>query len=196
MAKLYYFGIKARGQLPLLVSLYGGVPVQWEKTPDWPSMKSQTPFGQLPVLVDGDVKVAQSMAIARYIAKKANLSGESLADFGMSEQLLEESDDIYGLLVKANSSHNKAEEWKKTFETELPKHWGFLEKLLGDKMQFCSKVLAGDLAIFSIINIVLDLDPHSVDKFPHLKAFYERLYKDAKFTDYFKEPPRLYFKTA
>lgn len=38
--------------------------------------KPKTPFGQLPLLEDGDFKMAQSMAIARYLARKHKLDGE------------------------------------------------------------------------------------------------------------------------
>jgi glutathione S-transferase len=39
--------------------------------------KDKTPFGQLPFLEDGEVKIAQSMAIARYLARKYKLDGET-----------------------------------------------------------------------------------------------------------------------
>merc|ERR1712137_788686 len=72
---IYYWGIRARAQLPILVARFSQTPLEWNRSPEWPGLKSQTAFGQLPFLVDGDVKVSQSGAIARYLARKANLSG-------------------------------------------------------------------------------------------------------------------------
>merc|ERR1711963_1350887 len=77
---LYYWGIRARGQVSVLVARYSEIPFEWNRSPDWPAMKDQTIFGQLPFLVDGDVKVSQSGAISRYLARKANLLGSSDAD--------------------------------------------------------------------------------------------------------------------
>ena len=61
---------------------------------------------QLPFL-DGDVKVSQSNAIARYLARKYNLQGDTDADFALSEQV-----DLLNILFKANYSDNKEEDCK------------------------------------------------------------------------------------
>jgi len=100
--------------------------------------QDRTPFGQLPYLEDGDVKLGQSMAIARYLSRKAGLQGDSDSDFAMvrskplfffrlyayfhsftssfgfittpkSEQLIEEQSDLYNVLAKAQYAQNKAE---------------------------------------------------------------------------------------
>eukprot|EP01089_Gocevia_fonbrunei_P008356 TRINITY_DN20022_c0_g1_i1.p1 TRINITY_DN20022_c0_g1~~TRINITY_DN20022_c0_g1_i1.p1 ORF type:complete len:199 (+),score=43.67 TRINITY_DN20022_c0_g1_i1:52-648(+) len=191
---LYYFGIKARGQLPVILAAYGGVPLKWERDIKWPGMKEETPFGQLPYLVHGEVKIGQSMAIARYISRIANLGGDSDVDFAMSEQLIEAQNDIYNILAKAHYATDKATAWKTAIEIDLPKQWTALEKLLGDKPQFCSRILAGDLAIFSIINMVLDIDANTIDSFPKLKSFYGTLAKEPKFSSYLTSPPPAYFK--
>jgi glutathione S-transferase len=49
----------------------------------WPELKAKTPFGQLPVLRHGDVKISQSNAILFYVAGKLGLS--SYADARLSE---------------------------------------------------------------------------------------------------------------
>jgi len=193
--KLYYWGIKARAQLPVLICLYSGVKCDWEKSPDWPGMKDQTPFGQLPYLVDGDVKIAQSLAIARYLAKKGGIDGsDNLATFAMSEQLIEEQNDIYNALAEAQySKDDKTVAWNKALNETVPKHFGLLEKLLTGTT-FTGKITAGDIAIFSIINIVLDVDPHALDKFAKLKAFYDHVHADSHFKEYLASPPGVYFK--
>jgi len=68
--KLIYFGVKARSWITVAIAAYGGVELVWEKDVNWPAFKDQTPFGQLPVLIDGEIKIGQSMAIARYVSKK------------------------------------------------------------------------------------------------------------------------------
>jgi len=172
----YYWPIKARGQLSVLLLEVAGLKYEWKQTFDWPGdLKAKTPFGQLPFLVDGDLHIGQSLAIARYIARKGHLQGDNDADFAISEMLIEESNDIFGALLKANSAQaDKEAAWTKVLGTEVQAHLTNLDKLLkGD--HFGSKLTAGDVAIFSIFNIILDLDPHLFDHFPRLKAFYDRV---------------------
>lgn len=190
---MFYFGVKARGQLPALIADVGGLNFNWISDLDWPGMKDKTPFGQLPYLEDGDVKMGQSMAIARYLAKKAGLQGDNDKDFAMSEQLIEESNDIYTVLARAKySPDDKTEAWNNALQVTIPQHFAQLENLLhGD--YFGSKLLVGDLAVYSIINIILDLDSHVLDKTPRLKAFYERMNGDSRLAKFKNRNIPLYF---
>ena len=47
--------------------------------------------------------MAQSFGILRYIAKKANLLGDTDAEYAMSEMLIEESNDIRNIARDARS---------------------------------------------------------------------------------------------
>ena len=78
-------------------------------------MKAYLPFGQLPYLVDGDVSLAQSGALIRYVARKGGLSGETDADFAKSEMLIEEMQDIFTALVKAQYASDKAQAYVECF---------------------------------------------------------------------------------
>jgi glutathione S-transferase len=191
---LHYWGIKARGQLAVLVAAYAGKELQWNRQPDWPGLKPSTPFGQLPFLEDGDVKIAQSGAIARYLGRKFGLQGESDADFGQSEQLIEESQDIFTAIAKANYSPNKAEAYTTAFESEIPKHLENLEKLLNGGDKFTSSTTTGELAIFGVLNIALDLQADLLAKYPALQAFYNRIAANAGVAAYLAEAVPAYFK--
>eukprot|EP00276_Gloeochaete_wittrockiana_P010385 CAMPEP_0184652400 /NCGR_PEP_ID=MMETSP0308-20130426/10088_1 /TAXON_ID=38269 /ORGANISM="Gloeochaete witrockiana, Strain SAG 46.84" /LENGTH=199 /DNA_ID=CAMNT_0027087243 /DNA_START=56 /DNA_END=655 /DNA_ORIENTATION=+ len=192
--KLYYWGIKARGQLPVILAAFAQQPLDWEKNPDWPGLKAETNFGQLPYLVDNGLKINQSMAIARYLSRKYGLQGDSDADFAISEQLIEETVDIFTAVAKANYSPEKAAAYTAVFETDVPKHFGFLEALLPSASGFASKITTGDLAVFSVINILLDLEPTVVDNFPKLKAFYAGLSENAGIKSYLDQNIPAYFK--
>ena len=189
----YYWGMKGRGQLPVIVAMYGELPLVWERNPAWPAMKEETLFGQLPFLVDGDIKVSQSNAIARYLGRKANILGESDADFALSEALVEEQADLFTLLVKANYDAEKEQAFVKTFAESFPAHLQKLEALLQQDF-FTSKLTLGSLAIFSVLNFALDLEPSVLDATPKLKAFYQRVaalptvksYLDLNVPAYFK----------
>jgi glutathione S-transferase len=46
----------------------------------------------------------------------------------------------------------------KAFAEDIPAQLKYLEKLLGDKATFASKITAGDLAVASIFNVLLALE--------------------------------------
>ena len=114
-ATLYYWPIKARNYHCQVIAQAGGVPLTLKTDFDMAELKPTLPFGQLPYLVDGDVKIAQSNAIFRYLAKKGNQQGDSPAAFADSEMMIEESTDILNLLTKAYYSANRAEDLNKLF---------------------------------------------------------------------------------
>jgi len=170
---LYYWGIKARGHFAVVLAAYSGNKLNWNRQPEWPgSLKEKSPFGQLPYLEDGSIHIGQSMAIVRYLARKFKLQGDTDADFGLSEMLIEESTDIYNLLAKAQyAPDGKAAAYEKFFKEQLPGHLTNLEKLVHGS-QFCSRVLAGDLAIFAILDIIMGLNTTFLASHPKLHAFY------------------------
>ena len=120
--KLYYWPIKARSYASLVVAKAGGIAVEVEGNPDLGGLKASgaLPFGQLPYLEDGDVKIAQSNAILRYLAKKGGLSGNTEAAFATSEMLIEEANDLFNMMVKAHYAADKATAWADTFAPSGP----------------------------------------------------------------------------
>ena len=74
----------------MAVAKAGGLNIVHTDDPNLPALKAELPFGQLPYLVDGDVKVAQSLAILRYLARKGGLQGDDDKGFAFSEMLIQE----------------------------------------------------------------------------------------------------------
>ena len=70
-------------------------------------IRDSLPFGQVPYLVDGELKLAQSQAILRYLARKGGIQGATDAEFAKSEMLIEETRDILTLMEKAVGSATK-----------------------------------------------------------------------------------------
>ncbi len=174
--KIIYFPLKGRAQIPFLVAAYAEKPIEWVKEFDWPTLKPTTHFGQLPQLEDGDLKINQSMAIARYLGRKYGLEGDTDADFAISEQLIEETVDIFHDFVKLFGAADKAAAFETLLGTDVPKHFTHLEAFLpAGSNSFGSKITTGDIALFGTINIILDIDATALDAFPKLKAFYANL---------------------
>ncbi|XP_018334282.1 glutathione S-transferase-like [Agrilus planipennis] len=77
--KLTYFPSKAIGEPIRFLLNYGNLEFEDDRfdRENWPQLKPNMPFGQVPVLeIDGKL-THQSIAIARYLAKKVKLTGEN-----------------------------------------------------------------------------------------------------------------------
>jgi len=178
--KLYYFNIKARNYIAVVLAQAANLPIECIKVNDINEMKSSLPFGQLPYLEHGDVKIAQSGAIQRYIAKIGNLNGSNDAEFCKSEMLLAEAEDLFVGMAKANGNNDAMNEY---FETSWKIQLTYLEKLIPDDSTFFVKDsrVAGGYAIGSIFDLALSLEPTALDSFPKLKTFYDELIKSSAF---------------
>ncbi|GJQ78983.1 hypothetical protein Trydic_g145 [Trypoxylus dichotomus] len=77
--KLTYFPSKAIGEPIRLLFQYGGIDfIDYRfKREEWPKIKPDMPFGQVPVIEENGKIAHQSIAISRYIAKKAKLTGSN-----------------------------------------------------------------------------------------------------------------------
>ena len=75
--KLYYFNLKGRAELTRLIFAAAGVEYTDVRVSDWPASRDETPLGQLPYLEIDGVKLPQSIAIARFIAREFNLAGKT-----------------------------------------------------------------------------------------------------------------------
>lgn len=98
--------------------------------------------------------MGQSLAIARYISRAGKLQGDTDREFAMSEQLIQEGEDLYMALAKAHYSPDRTAAMDTLFGTGLAPHLDALAKLLTGET-FTGRLLAGDLAIFVIFDILV-----------------------------------------
>ncbi|XP_076294013.1 glutathione S-transferase-like [Lasioglossum baleicum] len=77
--KLTYFPITALAEPIRFLLSYGGAEFEDHRldADEWPKLKSEMPFGQVPVLEIDGKKVNQSTAISRYLAKQFGLAGKN-----------------------------------------------------------------------------------------------------------------------
>jgi len=194
--KLVYWPIRARITLILLAAHKGNVDYEWDKATNWPALKEHTPFGQLPYLEDGPIKMGQSLAIARYIGRKGHLLGETDAEFAQSEQLIQQSDDIYAIINKAQAAKPRSEAHAAALAGPISAALHLTEKLLhGTTFTAGGKILLGDLAIFSVLYIIVtDIKHDYLDNFPKLKAFYDHVKADPSLKGFFALEIHPHFK--
>merc|ERR1712130_599177 len=79
MVKLVYFDLEGRGELIRLLLHAGNIDYEDFRFgfADWPKHKPTTPFGSVPVLFWDGEEMAQTMAIARFVARKVGMAGNT-----------------------------------------------------------------------------------------------------------------------
>jgi len=89
--KLTYFNGRGRAEVIRLVFAAGGqdyVDHRIERD-QWPNHKAEAPFGQLPLLEVDGVKLCQSNACARYVARQLHLAGKTDLEQAQADMLVD-----------------------------------------------------------------------------------------------------------
>lgn len=165
----------------------GGIPFEWEKSPDLATLKATSlPFGQLPFIEHGDVKIAQSGATLRYAGSLAGTSGGSGKPFAVSEMLISEAEDLFNMIGKANYSADKATAFNELFAPNGPfaTQCAYLEKLIPDGETFFLPGpvrSTGGYAIAASLDVAIGVEPTILDSTPKLKMFVQTMLASSAF---------------
>jgi len=201
--KLTYFNGRGRAEIIRLVFTAAGIPFEDHRIAQeaLPSIRASLPFGQVPILeIDSKIKLSQSLAIARYLAKKYGLAGKRDLDQIRVDMIVDCMEDILSpmrIFRYVVQDPVKQEELKKKYvEEELPEYLTKLETLLvsneGGNGYFVGDELTwADLNLVQIkgrFEIVLGLKT-AFDKHFKLKALYERVVNLPRIAEYQAKQP-------
>ncbi|XP_076294014.1 glutathione S-transferase-like [Lasioglossum baleicum] len=118
--KLTYFPITALAEPIRFLLSYGGAEFEDYRlgADEWPKLKHEMPFGQVPVLEIDGKKVNQSAAISRYLAKQFGLAGKN--DWEALEIDIA-VDTIHDVRLKLAAYHNETNEVAKAEKLNVVK---------------------------------------------------------------------------
>uniref|UniRef100_A0A1I7Y067 Glutathione S-transferase n=1 Tax=Steinernema glaseri TaxID=37863 RepID=A0A1I7Y067_9BILA len=181
---LTYFDIRGLAEMARLLLADNGIPFTEKRiktNEEWLKIKKQFSFGQIPCLKDDDVPIVQTGAIIRHLARKHNLYGRDEDDQCYADMFFEGIRDLHDKYVQLMYKDYETEGKKEQFlSTTLPLALGQLEKLLvsrqnGEQFVLGDKISFVDYALFEELDVMLILDPTTLDAFPSLKAFHKRI---------------------
>ncbi|KAL7636031.1 UNVERIFIED_CONTAM: hypothetical protein RMT77_013849 [Armadillidium vulgare] len=129
----------------------------------------------LPYYIDGDVKLTQSVAILRHIARKHNLLAKTDADIAKADMLEYETMDLRKSFARICFSpyfeSQKGNYIKETAEPKLAQ----LSSVLGSNDWFLgSSISYVDFFLYECLYCIHELTPSSFDKHENLKKFMQR----------------------
>jgi glutathione S-transferase len=182
--RLYYFPVRGRGEqvrllLHALDQPFEEVTISHERLLELKAMgPSMLAFGALPVLEDGDLRLAQGPVIMSYLARRhgiapADLKAAATADsitLG-AEDLRTQYFNLFGEGFESRAAAFVAGEWTRRW---LPSFEGLLT-LNGSTGFFVGKSLThADVAVWDALDATLAYVPGtSLSGHPHLKAFFD-----------------------
>ena len=193
-----YWKLAARGQTPMLMLHAAGIEYNWvEPSENWKDEKKNYPFGQLPCLKHNGKTIAQSGTITRYCAQLSTLMPDDIRKQLDADMLIEYFNDIFNLFAKAKYSGDDLAQrvaWERVKKEQLPDKLSYLVKFLGDKPFFSGdEAHAGDVAIFSVLNLAKVAGIHWDEDYPTLKQHYDRVAKLGTIQSYLDNQPGPYF---
>ncbi|KAJ1967867.1 hypothetical protein IWQ62_001584 [Dispira parvispora] len=136
--EVYYFQLTGFGEAARTLLEYGGA--EWsDKYPEnWETEKPLTPYGKLPMLIehgdDGKVlKIVESDAIYRYLARKFGLYGQDIHEDVQQDTILSQWKEIHSLILLIMSGNENVKQYavgkfKEASQHLFQKHGELLKK--------------------------------------------------------------------
>jgi len=193
--KLLYFDVPGRAEHIRYIFAYAGVEyedfrVQKDK---WPEFKKTTPFGKLPVLEIDGKPVAQSNAIARYLAKQFNLVGKTDWEALQCDVLVDTLGDLQASVMQVMKEPDpiKREEIRaRVMKEELPFYLSKFEKIVTENGGFT----VGDDITWSDLVFAVLLDQFesmygkaALNGFPALKGLKDNIHNIPNIRSYLEK---------
>lgn len=183
--KLWYFPFRGRGeQIRLMFHALGqpfeDVPISREQ---FVELKKEGPrtlmFGSMPILVDGELRLAQGSVIMGYLARRHGAAPTDLRDEARADAITLGAEDLrskyfslFGEGAPAKQATFVAGDWQNRW---LPSFEGLL-KLSGSGFLVGNKFSHADIALWDALDAVLnDVKGATLDGFPLLTEFRERI---------------------
>nr|QWJ89653.1 glutathione S-transferase s3 [Sitophilus zeamais] len=180
--KLYYFDVAGRGEIIRYLFAYGNQSFEDIRIPkdQWPEHKKKTPYGQLPVLeIDGQ-PVAQSYAIARYLAKKFNLVGKNDLEALKCDELVNTLEDLLQKGLKyffENDPAQKEIQGKQFFDEAVPYYLEKFEAIVSKNGGYTvgSQLTWSDFSFAVTLRELENRHPGLLKPYPALSGLVEKI---------------------
>lgn len=177
--RLTYFDGAGRAELSRLILAAAGIEFEDRRidSQDWKELKQDTPFGQVPILEYEGTVITQSIAIARFLAKKADLYGKDDVTQAHADMIVDYVTDFNNKWIpvfRAESYEEQDGLISNLFANFLPTFFENCEALLksrggkhfggGDELTF------GDLCAFQVLHSFTDPDDPFFSTLPGVSA--------------------------
>nr|XP_012142108.1 PREDICTED: glutathione S-transferase-like isoform X4 [Megachile rotundata] len=135
--KLIYFNARGRAEHIRYIFAYAGIDYVDERISKerWPELKKSMPYGMLPVLEIDGKPISQSNAVARYLARKHNLTGRDEWEAMQCDVLVDTLGDLKQFISQYRTEEDlfkKEEKKAKLLKETIPFYLNKFEKTVGE----------------------------------------------------------------
>jgi len=143
---------------------------------DWLSAKYKLglDFPNLPYLIAGDLKVTQSMAILRLVARRAGLIPEDDLKQTRMDMILHQADDLRSAIVRLAYNPDFERLRASVFENSVAPSVASFSRYLGDKEWFCDELTIADFVLYEILDQIRIMEPSLIAEKDNITAFLRR----------------------
>ncbi|CAB3404381.1 unnamed protein product [Caenorhabditis bovis] len=202
--KLSYFPLRGAAEVIRQIFAVAGKEFEDHRIPreQWPAIKPTTVFGQLPILeVDGK-PLAQSHAIARYLAREFGLNGKGAWEEAQVNAVADQFKDYmaeikqFQMVVIGFAEGDKEKLYKEVFAPAFQKHFSFFKKFLDSAK---SGYLVGssltwvDLLIANHIETLAAKGEKVLDEFPEFVAHQKLVHSNPNIKKWIETRPETPF---
>lgn len=195
-----YFNGRGRAEISRLIFAAAGVEFTDNRVEDWPHTKADTPVGQLPYLeIDDKLKLPQSLAIARYLAREYNLAGKNNLESAKADAVVDTCIDLmtgfYNKVFMVSDAKDKDAALKIFISEggEAVKGLGKIVTLInsyGSGGYSVGKHLTwADLFIHECTSQILKYHENALNDFPVLRSNRDLVEKNDRVAKYLKNRP-------
>uniref|UniRef100_A0A915D826 glutathione transferase n=1 Tax=Ditylenchus dipsaci TaxID=166011 RepID=A0A915D826_9BILA len=186
--KLHYFPVRNLGEVIRLIFHYVNQPFADVKISmeDWPSYKSKTPHGKMPVLKVESHTLSESYAIARFLARRFGLAGKTDWEKARADEIADYHKDVVKdfrpyIYTLAGLEHGDQDAlYTQVFLPASRHHFPIYQALIEESK---TGFLAGGVGPTYVDFLVADyfwtikgFSPDVFNQYPILQKFLERIY--------------------
>lgn len=180
---LIYFDARGRGELTRWLLEYSGTPYTEERIAfgDWAVRKQSIPTGKVPILMVDGRPLAQSLAIARYLAKEVGLVPKDNLEAAFGDALADTIAEMMAAFYKNKMSSVTEDEKERKFNEEINPNiirplLGDLNKHLADRSWYSSGQMSWiDLMIAVEFGGLRKSYPKLLDDFPKVAGHVDKV---------------------
>jgi len=192
--KLTYFNGRGLAEVTRLIFAEANVEYEDVRVSDIKDLKSGLPWGQVPVYEEGDFKLAQSTAIARYVARKHGMYGKNAREAALIDSVVDAISDVRSKYIAVrNASEDKKEAEKAKFANEtLPQWLGFFEKWLkanGGEYFVGNSISLADFMVFNSLANQKNEFANAFSDCPNLLSFLDKVASRPRVAKWIKARP-------
>jgi glutathione S-transferase len=205
--KITYFNGKGRAETSRILLAITGQDFEDKRIEreEWPAIKPNTPFGQVPVLEvteNGETfQLGQSFAIARFLANRFNLAGHSDVEKARVDGIADQFNDLqteFYATWREQDEEKKKQLLEAFLNESVPKHFAVLEKALNDNKTHSGWYVGADLTWadvhgFTLLDFLADKLAAAFEKFPLVKANYDKVKSHPKVAAWLHKRPETPF---